>query len=110
MGILYFLTYAVDMKECNAPESNNTSAEVSLIKHGPMTTSGAFWSFLGLLLCDVIELPANIVLSSSNRNGISSTGRGRGGHSYLRRTVARIGALVGKVTFIPTSVALPFIL
>jgi hypothetical protein len=58
----------------------------------------------------VIDLSTNIVLSSSNRNRISPTGRRRGGHSYLRRVVAQIGALVGKVTFLPTSVALPFTL
>jgi hypothetical protein len=41
MGRLCFSTYAVDMKECDAPESNNTTAEVSLMKNVPMTTSGA---------------------------------------------------------------------
>jgi hypothetical protein len=58
----------------------------------------------------MIDLPMNIVLPSSNRNRISSMGRHRGGHSYLRRVVAWIGALVGKVTSLPTSVALPFTL
>jgi hypothetical protein len=29
------------MKECNAPESNSTSTEVSLMKNIPVTTSGA---------------------------------------------------------------------
>jgi hypothetical protein len=37
-------------------------------------------------------------------------GRRRGGHSCLRRVVAWIGALVGKVTSLPTSIALPFTL
>jgi hypothetical protein len=41
MGRLCFLTYAVDMKECDAPESNSTTADVSLMKNIPMTTSGA---------------------------------------------------------------------
>jgi hypothetical protein len=58
----------------------------------------------------VIDLSANIVLSSSNRDRISPTGRRRGGHDCLRRAVAWIGALVGKVTFLPTSVAPPFTL
>jgi hypothetical protein len=58
----------------------------------------------------MIDLPVNIVLSSSNRNRISPMGRRRGGHSYLRRVVARIRVLVGKVTFLPTSIALPFTL
>jgi hypothetical protein len=34
-------TYTMNMKECNAPESNNTTAEVSLMKNIPLTTSGA---------------------------------------------------------------------
>jgi hypothetical protein len=73
-------------------------------------TNDHVWSFLGFLHCDMIDLPANIVMSSSNRNKISPTGRRRGGHNCLRRVVARIGALVGKVTFLPTRVAPPFIL
>jgi hypothetical protein len=73
-------------------------------------TNDHIWSFLGFLHCDVIDLSMNIVLSSSNRNIISPTDRHRGGHSYLRRAVAWIGALVGKVTFLPTSVAPPFTL
>jgi hypothetical protein len=68
------------------------------------------WSFLGFLHCDMIGLPMNIVLPSSNRNRISSMGRRRGGHNYMRRVVAWIGALVGKVTSLLTSVALPFTL
>jgi hypothetical protein len=32
MARLCFSTYAADMKECDAPESNSTTAEVSLIK------------------------------------------------------------------------------
>jgi hypothetical protein len=73
-------------------------------------TNDHVWSFLGFLHCDEIDLPTNIVLPSSNRNIISSTGRRRGGYNCLRRVVARIGALVGKVTFLPTSVELPFTL
>jgi hypothetical protein len=68
-------------------------------------TNDHVWSFLGFLYYDVIDLPVNIVISSSNRNRISPTGRRRGGHSYLRREVVWIGALVGKVTFLPTSIA-----
>jgi hypothetical protein len=73
-------------------------------------TNDHVWSFLGFLHCDMIDLPMNIVLFSSNRNGISPTSRRGGGHSCLRRADARIGALVGKVTFLPTSVALLFTL
>jgi hypothetical protein len=73
-------------------------------------TNDHIWSFLGFLHYDVIDLPVNIVQPSSKRNRISSTGRRRGGHSYLRRAVAWIGALVRKVTSLPTSVALLFTL
>jgi hypothetical protein len=41
MGRLCFSTYAVDMKECDAPESNSTTAEMLLMKNIPMITSGA---------------------------------------------------------------------
>jgi hypothetical protein len=41
MGRLCFSTYIADMKEYDAPESNNTTAEVSLTKNILMTTSGA---------------------------------------------------------------------
>jgi hypothetical protein len=67
-------------------------------------------SFLGFLHYDMTDLPTNIVLPSSNRNRISSMGRRRGGHSCLRRAIAWIGALVGKVTSLPISIALPFTL
>jgi hypothetical protein len=43
MGRICFPTYAVDIKECDAPESNNTTAEVSLTKNIPMTNSGVSW-------------------------------------------------------------------
>jgi hypothetical protein len=56
----------------------------------------------------MIDLPVNIVLPSSKRNRISSMGRRRGGHSCPRRAVAWIGALDGKVTSLPGSVALLF--
>jgi hypothetical protein len=44
MGRLCFSTYAADMKECDALESNNTTAERPLMKNVPMTTSGASWA------------------------------------------------------------------
>jgi hypothetical protein len=51
----------------------------------------------------MIELSVNIVLLGSNRNRISSRGRRRGRHNCLRRAGAQIGALVGKVTSLPTT-------
>jgi hypothetical protein len=71
-------------------------------------TNDHVWIFLRFLRCDVIDLSMNTVLSSSNRNRISPTSRRRGGHDCLMRVVALTGALVGKVTFLPTSVAPPF--
>jgi hypothetical protein len=44
MGRLCFSTYASDMKECDAPKSNSTTAEVALTKNIPMITSGAYWA------------------------------------------------------------------
>jgi hypothetical protein len=67
-------------------------------------------SFLGFVHCDMIDLSTDIVLPSSNRNRTSPMGRCWGGHGYLRRAVALAGALVGKVTFLPTSEAPPFTL
>jgi hypothetical protein len=64
-------------------------------------------SFLGFLNCDMIDFFMNIVLPSSNRNIICPTGRCRGGRSCRRRATAWDGALIGKVTFLPTSEALP---
>jgi hypothetical protein len=58
---------------------------------GEKCTNDHIWSFLVFLHCDVVDIPMNIVLSSSNRNRISPTGRRRGGHNCLRRAVARIG-------------------
>jgi hypothetical protein len=43
-GRLRFSRYVVDMKECNAPESNNTTVEVSLMKNIAMTTFEASWA------------------------------------------------------------------
>jgi hypothetical protein len=73
-------------------------------------TNDHVWSFLGFLHCDMIDLSTNIVLPSSDRNRIHPTGRCRGGHNYLRRAAAQVGAFVGKVTFLPTSEAPPFTL
>jgi hypothetical protein len=44
MGRLFFSTYAADLKECDAPESNSTTAERSLTENVSMTTSGASWA------------------------------------------------------------------
>jgi hypothetical protein len=42
MGRLCFSTYAADMKECDAPESNSTTTEVVLMKNISRTTSRAY--------------------------------------------------------------------
>jgi hypothetical protein len=71
-------------------------------------TNDHVWSFLGFLNCDIIDLSGNEVLPSSNRNKICPTGRCKGGRSCRRRMIARIGTLVGKVTFLPASETPPF--
>jgi hypothetical protein len=65
-------------------------------------------SFLGFLNYDMIDLSVNEVLPRSNRNIICPTGRRRSGCSCRRRTIAWIGTLVGKVTFLPASETPPF--
>jgi hypothetical protein len=56
----------------------------------------------------MVDSPMSIVLPSSNKNRIGSMGSGRCRCSYLRRESAPIGALVGKMTFLTTGIALPF--
>jgi hypothetical protein len=41
IGRLCLSTYATDMNECDAPESNSRTIEVSLMKNISRTTSGA---------------------------------------------------------------------
>jgi hypothetical protein len=43
----------------------------------------------------MIDSPTGVVLLGSNRNRISSTGRGRCSYSRLTDTSVRIGALIG---------------
>jgi hypothetical protein len=90
---------------CSRIKQNNCRSVIDE-KH----TNDHIRSFLGFLHCDMIDLPMDIVQLSSNRNRISSMGRCKGGHNYLRWAGAQIGALVGKVTSLPTSIALPFTL
>jgi hypothetical protein len=94
------------MKECNALESNSTTAEVSLMKNIPMTTL----ELLGFLHNNMVDSPMSIVLPSSNRNRVGSRGRGRGRCSCSRliQVWAQNGAPIGKMTFLYTSIALPF--
>jgi hypothetical protein len=49
MGILYFSTYATDMKECDVLESNTTIAEVALTRNISRTTSRASWVGAGVV-------------------------------------------------------------
>jgi hypothetical protein len=104
MGRLCFSTYTVDMKEYDAPESNNTTVVDE--KH----TNDNIQSFLGFLHDNMVDSPTSIVTLGSNRNIVGSTGRCRNRHNCLRRAGTWIGALVGTVTTLPTSLALPFIL
>jgi hypothetical protein len=73
-------------------------------------TSDNIWSFLGFLHSNMVDSPRSIVLLGSNRNIFGSTSRCRGRYNCLRRAGVWIGALVGKVTSLLTSIALPFTL
>jgi hypothetical protein len=53
----------------------------------------------------MVDSPMSIVLPSSNRNRVDSTGRGRCSCSELIRALAWIGASIGKMTFLSTSIA-----
>jgi hypothetical protein len=64
--------------------------------------------FLGFLYSNMVDSPSSIVLPGSNRNKVGSTGRGRRSCSNPIRALARIGASIGKMTFLSTSIALPF--
>jgi hypothetical protein len=64
-------------------------------------------SFLGFLHGNMVDSPTGIVLLSSNRKRVGSTGRCSCKHSCLRRAGAWIGALIGVVTSLTTSIALP---
>jgi hypothetical protein len=56
----------------------------------------------------MVDNPTCIVLLSSNRNRVGSTGRCRCRCSCLTRASTWIGALVGIVTSFYISIALPF--
>jgi hypothetical protein len=101
MGRLCFSTYAGDMKECDAPESNSTTAEVI----GKKYTNDHVWSFLGFLHSNMVDTPMSIVLLGSNRNRVGSTSGGRCSSSRLISTGAQIGASVGVMSLVSTVVA-----
>jgi hypothetical protein len=90
------------MKEYDAPESNNTTAEVSLIKKH---TNDHVWSFLGFFYSNMIDSPTSIVLLGINRNRVGSTSRGRCSSSSLISTGPQIGASVGIMSPLSTVVA-----
>jgi hypothetical protein len=62
-------------------------------------------SFLSFFHSHMIDSPTGVVLLGSNRNRISSMGRGRCSYSRLIDTSARIGASVGVVSFFTIVVA-----
>jgi hypothetical protein len=71
MGRLCLSTYAADMKEYDALESNSTTAKVTLTKKH---TKDNIWSFLGFFHSNMIDSPSGIVLV-----GVFSTGKIYGG-------------------------------
>jgi hypothetical protein len=53
----------------------------------------------------MIDSPTDVVLLSSNRNRISSTGRGRCSYSRLIDMSARIGESIGVMSLFTTAIA-----
>jgi hypothetical protein len=98
MGRLCFSTYVVDMKERDAPKSNSTTAEASLMKHILMKMSRASWASSTATWLT----PTSVVLLHGNRNRIGSTGRGWCSCSGQISTSARIGASVGIMSLFTT--------
>jgi hypothetical protein len=86
------------MNECDAPESNRTTAKVSLTKQH---TNDHVWSFLGFLHSNLVDLLMNIVPFGSNMNIIGSMGRGRCNCSSLLSTGAWIGTSISEMTHPP---------
>jgi hypothetical protein len=103
MGRLCFSTYAADMKECDALESNSTIAVVSLTKKYTKDNVGSFMVFLH---SNMLDSSSSIVLLGGNRNRVGSMGQER--YRLWKRVSVQIGALVGKMTTLTTHVALPF--
>jgi hypothetical protein len=56
----------------------------------------------------MVDSPLSIVLPSSNRNKVGSTGRGRCSCSGLIRTRALIRTMISKITFLSIGIALSF--
>jgi hypothetical protein len=63
-------------------------------------------SFMGFIYSNMVDSFSSIVLLGGKRNIIGSTSWGR--CKLLKRASARIGALVGKMTFLTICIALPF--
>jgi hypothetical protein len=110
MGRLCFSIDVEDIKECDAPESNSTTTEVSLMKNcrsviDEKHTSDHVRSFLGFLQSNMVDSPMSIVLFGSNRNKVGSTSRCRCSSGSLIGTGARIGASVGIMPLFSTVVA-----
>jgi hypothetical protein len=73
-------------------------------------TNDNIMCFLCFFYSNMVDSPMSIFLLGSNRNRVGSTGRGRCSYSSLIGTRALIGASIGKMTFLFTSIALPFTL
>jgi hypothetical protein len=89
------------MKECDAPESNSTTAEVSLMRN----IHDNIRSFLCFFDNHMIDSPVGVVLLGSNMNRVGSTGRGRCSYSRLIDTSAWIGASIGIMSLFTTAIA-----
>jgi hypothetical protein len=56
----------------------------------------------------MVDSPTSIVFPSTNKNRVGSTGRPRCSGSRLIQELVQIEASIGKMTFLSTSIALPF--
>jgi hypothetical protein len=70
-------------------------------------TNDHICSFLGFLYNNMIDLPTNIVLLSSNMNRVGSMGRGRCSCNRWVGVWTRVGASVREMTLFSTSKAPP---
>jgi hypothetical protein len=105
MARLCFSTYAADMKECDAPESNYITTEVALMKNIPRTTSGASWASS---TATWLTLPRALFCLAATGTGLAPHVGGSCRCTRLIRTRARIGASVSKMTFLSIGIALSF--
>jgi hypothetical protein len=71
-------------------------------------TNNNIRSFLHFFHGNMVDSPTSVVLLSSNRNRVGSTGRGRCSYNWWVDVWARVGASVSEMTILLTSKTCPF--